>query len=455
MAIIPQRSLFSWSEIESSSDLDRLRLVLDVLPDEPFMRSLEKRRGRGRDDYPVRPTWNALLAGIVFQHPSSASLLRELSRNAELRQLCGFDPAKGAAAVPSADAFGRFLAIVIDSKDELMQIFHRLLESLAREIPDLGARMAADSKAIRSFGKAVKDEEKKAEEDRRRDTDADWGVKTYRGEDENGKAWDKAVRWFGYKLHLLVDSVYELPLSFRLTEASAGDSPELLDRVADLEAHHPDLAKRAQELSADKAYDSFENNRALYDRYGIKPLIDIRAAWPDKTGTKALVPGRADVFVYDEKGRVFCECPCSGERRLLAFQGFEEGRDTLKFRCPAAAYGFECKGRGRCESFADVGPFGRTVRVPLEADRRVFTPIPRSTRRWEKAYDRRSAVERVNSRLDNVLGFEKHTIRGMKKMQARVSLALVVMLAMALGRIRANQPAQIRSLLAPTVRATG
>jgi hypothetical protein len=143
------------------------------------------------------------------------------------------------------------------------------------------------------------------------------------------------------------------------------------------------------------------------------------------------------------------------EKRDLAFQGFEEGRDTLKFRCPAAAYGFECKGRGRCESFAGVGPFGRTLRIPLDTDRRVFTPLPRSTSRWDKAYDRRSAVERVNSRLDNVLGFEKHTIREMKKMEARVSPALLVMLAMALGRIRANPPAQIRSLLAPAVRATG
>jgi len=104
---------------------------------------------------------------------------------------------------------------------------------------------------------------------------------------------------------------------------------------------------------------------------------------------------------------------------------------------------------------ADVGPFGRTVRVPLDTDRRVFTPISRSTPRWRKTYARRSAIERVNSRLDNVLGFERHTIRGMKKMEARVSLALLVMLAMALGRIRANQPARIRSLLAPVARATG
>ena len=40
---------------------------------------------------------------------------------------------------------------LFSSKDELTDIFHRLLESLAREIPDLGAHLAADSKAIRSL----------------------------------------------------------------------------------------------------------------------------------------------------------------------------------------------------------------------------------------------------------------------------------------------------------------
>lgn len=467
MAMIPQRLLFSWPEIESSSDLDRLRLVLRALPDEPFMQCLEKCRGKGRDDYPIRPTWNALFAGIVFQHLSAASLLRDLSRNAELRQLCGFDPAKGAAGVPSEDAFGRFLATVIESKEDLLEIFHGLLESLAQKIPDLGAKLAADSKAIPSFGKPVHDEEKLegndrpreeeklGKDDRRRDSDADWGKKTYRGIGKNGKAWEKVKTWFGYKLHLLIDSVNELPLDFRLTEASAGDSPELLDRVADLQTRHPEMAKRSRELSADKAYDSFENNRELYDLYGIKPLIDIRSCWPAEVETKPLVAGRADVFAYDEKGRVFCLCPCSGEQRPLAFQGFEEDRKALKYRCPAAAFGFECKGRERCESFADVGAFGRTVRVPLDTDRRVFAPIARSTPQWDKAYDRRTAVERVNSRLDNVLGFEKHTIRGMKKMEARVTLALIVVLAMALGRILANQPALIRSILAPAAKATG
>ena len=60
MATILQPSMFSWKDIEADSDLNRLRLVLSVLPDEDFVSLLEQRRGRGRDDYPIRPVWNAM-----------------------------------------------------------------------------------------------------------------------------------------------------------------------------------------------------------------------------------------------------------------------------------------------------------------------------------------------------------------------------------------------------------
>ena len=66
MSIIPQVSLFEWTEIENLGDLERLRLVLDYITDEELMQKLEEARGNGRDDYPVRAMWNSLLAGIVF-----------------------------------------------------------------------------------------------------------------------------------------------------------------------------------------------------------------------------------------------------------------------------------------------------------------------------------------------------------------------------------------------------
>jgi hypothetical protein len=469
MAMLRQRQLFGWRQVDAASDLDRLRLVLETLPDEPLVRFLEERRDRGRDDYPIRPTWNALVAGIVFQHKDAASLLRELWRNAELRALCGFDVTKGGRAVPSPDAFGRFLKLLIKYGEQLVGMFHRLVDELALVLPDLGRKMAGDSKAVPSFGRPVRDEQKRKESDGRRDRDADWGAKTYKGVHKDGSAWEKVVRWFGYKLHLVVDSAYELPLAFRLTKASAGDAPELLPLVDQLAEHHPAVAERwakpGTECAADKGYDSNENNAGLYDDHApkglggsaaehITPIIDKRTLWKDGEKTKPVFADRADHFVYGEDGRVYCICPATSEQRDLFFVGFERDRGTLKYRCPAAACGLTCAGRTACERQADVGAFGRVIRVPLDLDRRIFTPIARPTAKWKNAYNRRSSVERVNSRFDQVLQFEHHTIRGQAKMETRVTLALIVMLAMALGRIRAKQADLMRSLTAPVRRAS-
>lgn len=453
MAILAQPHLLSWREVEAASDLDRLRLVLSALADEAVVSELEHRRGRGRNDYPVRPCWNAVLAGIVFQHESAASLLRELSRNGELRDLCGFDPVKGARAVPSQDAFGRFLWLLVEQQEQLEALFHQLIEELKQELPDLGRHLAVDGKALPSYGLPVRDEAKQVQPDRRRDLDADWGTKSYRGTRADGSAWEKVSRWFGFKLHLLVDSTHELPLAFKVTKASRNDCPELLPLVEQAAQRHPWLPEVAEALTADKGYDSIANNRDLYGEYGIKPVIDKRTLWKDGELTRSVFPQHADSFVYDEHGVVYCVCPQTGEQREMSFAGFEKDRCRLRYRCPAAACGLECRGRELCEANAKVGAFGRVVRIPLSTDWRVLTPVARSSYKWRKLYDARSSVERVNSRLDCVLGFERHTIRGQRKMESRMTLALVVMLAMALGRIRNNEREKMRSLTAPAARA--
>lgn len=44
MAIIPQLRIFGWKEIGELGDLERLRLVLEYMPDERLRRQLEKER---------------------------------------------------------------------------------------------------------------------------------------------------------------------------------------------------------------------------------------------------------------------------------------------------------------------------------------------------------------------------------------------------------------------------
>ena len=137
MAIIPQKQLFSWKEIENLGDLSRLQLVLNYLPDEPLMRALESQRGKGRDEYPVRTVWNSILAGVR----------------------------------------------------------------------------------------------------------------------EDGTVWQKIVKWFGYKLHLIVDADYELPVAFEVTKASCSEIPQGRKLLKKLKERHEELIKEdCNALIADWMY---------------------------------------------------------------------------------------------------------------------------------------------------------------------------------------------------------
>jgi transposase len=443
MAIVAQKSL--WEEIEELGDLERFVLVLRTLPDEALMRTLERERGKGRNDYPIRAMWNSLLAGVVFGHESIESLRRELARNAQLRLVCGFDPLKGGDAVPLAWTYSRFLRSLFGHQEAIDAMFDALVELLRRELDGFGAVLAIDGKAIPSHARGRKKKEEEEEEeprqpDGRRETDADWGAKSYTKKAKDGSLYKKVKHWFGFKLHLVVDATYELPVAYTVTEASENDieqAPVLIER---LKKRQRALMQACGVLAADKGYDDGKFITSLWDdkTCRIKPVIAIRNCWQDGEATKAIAKKRN--VVYDYEGNVYCYCLRTGKRRAMAYAGFEADRETLKYRCPCTAYGLPCRGRARC-------PVKGSVRIPLSEDRRVFTPVARSSYTWKRTYKKRTAVERVNSRLDVSFGFERHFIRGLAKMRMRMGLALVVMLAMALGRTREKRAGLIRSLV--------
>lgn len=436
MAIIPQKQLFSWKEIEDLGDLQRFSLLVKYLPDEDLMQILESLRSNGRDDYPVRAIWNSILAGIVYQHPSIESLRRELMRNAELRQLCGFDLLKGMEAVPSSNAYTNFLKLLVKYTDSVNTIFYNLVEKLTEVLPGFGETLAIDSKAINSRSRK---KSKRETIDFRGEADADTGVKTYKGKRKDGTMWETVKSWFGFKLHLIVDADYDMPVDFKVTKASASDITEGKAMVQDLASNRPWVLEYAEFFLGDKGYDDTELLKMLWYKYHVKPVIDIRNQW--KVDGARLVHGQSNVS-HDYKGTVYCHCPVEWKKRPMAFGGFEENRGTLKYRCPAKHYGFECKGKERC-CISD------NIRIDIDSNPRIFTPVARSSYKWKQIYKKRSSVERVNGRLDESFCFEKHYIRGIKKMELRCGLALIVMLGMAYGRVREKRPEKLRSLVQP------
>ena len=95
-----------------------------------------------------------------------------------------------------------------------------------------------------------------------------------------------------------------------------------------------------------------------------------------------------------------------------------------------------------------------TVRVPREVDIRRFPVLPRATKKFERLYKGRTAVERVNARLKLFWGVDDGNLSGSGRFVAQVGVVLAVHAAFAtllawaprrdgtLGKIRLNPVAE-------------
>ncbi len=123
------------------------------------------------------------------------------------------------------------------------------------------------------------------------------------------------VRWSN---HFNPQSVQSANQVIRQLKNVLADVRELLPLVKNLKQRHPALVEQAQELSADKGYESEPNNRKLWRDHRVKPLIDIRSMWKEKE-TRLIDDTRADNIVYDETGQIYCHCPLTDEPREMAY----------------------------------------------------------------------------------------------------------------------------------------
>ena len=416
---IIQPALFDFEAFIVSKDNNRLVRVLEALPSEKLIMTLEKEHWTGRKGYSVRGMWSALIAGLLYQCHSLADVVRLLKRDKDTRMVCGFSRDN----LPSEDALGRFLKKLVQQEALLEECFDNLATSLRKLLPGFGAKIAVDSTEIQAYANGNR--KKPA------DGDARWGAKkTISNNSEvegKAKGGDKKKQdthyWFGYKLHLAVDALYELPVSFTLTPANEADTlqmePLLKKARADKAETQPQL------VVADKGYDSQDNNKFIYKECKAIPIIPIRewkgAELPD---------------ICNAKGTPLCSCGLE-----MSYWG-RDGK-YLKYRCPQVLGKGECKSRFPCTS----SPYGYVMKLPIEADIRRHPPVPRESRKWQRLYKMRTAVERVNSRVKDLLGLSDITVRGIAKVTVRAALSLLIMLAAGVSMAKEHKYAELRSLV--------
>lgn len=415
MRIQSAKPLFAWDCLEDSPTLKTIKQLLDILPDEKLLASLEEARGKGRNDYSLRTLWGILVLSIALRHPTIEACLAELRRNESLRKLIDIESED---KVPRKWNLSRFLDRLGEEPHLtiLHQVFDTMIGQLGEAVPDLGRDTAGDATALNARRK----KSARAEvEEKQGLPQATGGRKEY--VDDDGKV-SKVVEWFGFKLHLLVDVKHEVSLSYKITDTKAGDGETLPAILGDAQANLPEA--RIRTLAYDKAADTNDVHQLL-SQANITPVIQNRSLW--KEDHERMLPGHDgnSNIVYDEAGTVYCYDRESQPmvRHKMSYIGHEPQRQTIKYRCPAMHEGWECPMAKICNAGKS---YGLTVRIPQEIDIRRFPSLPRATKKFERLYKGRTAVERVNARLKIFWGADDGNLTGSRRFFALLGVIMVV-----------------------------
>jgi Transposase DDE domain/Transposase domain (DUF772) len=415
MVLHPAKPLFDWDSLPDDPSLQTIKDLLAALPDAKLLDSLRKARGKGRNDYPVHVLWGVVVLRVVLRHVTTEAMLAELRRNADLRRLIGITSEDG---VPKPWNISRFEEVLGQEPHRtfLKEIFNVLIQHLGVAVPDLGKNSAGDATALSARRKPEGAAQEEIDEGL---PQASGGRKEYK--DAEGTV-TKVVEWFGFKLHLIVDVKHEVVLSYQITDTKAGDGETLPVILGQAEANLP--ADRIETLAYDKAADSEEVHDLLSGK-GITPLIQMRELW--KGEPERMLPGHdgSSNVVYTEDGTIHCYDKVSDPpvRHKMSYIGHEPERETLKYRCPAKHEGWECPMSSTCNAGKS---YGKTVRVPREVDLRRFPELPRATKKFERLYKGRTAVERVNARLKLFWGVDDGNMTGSRRFVAQVGVVLAV-----------------------------
>lgn len=393
-------------------DHAKLMLVLGGLPSERLLRHLSnQRKGRRDRQNPINNMWACFIAMKLYNHDTFRSLQRELRRNRDLRQACfGRNDYRD---VPSDWAFTRFLKKLAapESFEHMREIFDAMVGELRGLLPGFGRTMAGDSTDVASLSNGNKDKETGMASD----PDASWRKYENKFTDAQGNAHKSVKKWFGFKLHLVVDALYELPTAFCVTGAKVNDAPAMKGMLDGMLFMQPEM--KPESLALDGAYDDNDTHKNLWDKKILSVIHKNKRIRKEPEG------------IFDMAGVPVCVIGC----RMVY-----KGRDGafITYRCPD---GKAVSCREKC------GTKIAKLQIGKGGDFVNYRALPAHTDKFKREYKKRTAVERVNSRLKDGFGLGRMNIMGLAKTTAMVGLSLLCMLGFALAMARKGEVDNIRA----------
>jgi transposase len=257
----------------------QLNAIFRSIPDDGLLATLTAKTGR--PGYTVKVLWKTYIAMVVLGLPTFASLIRSLRDNPSLAVACGITSADG---IPTKYAYSRFMGKLSKPRTvtRVKDVMRSLTRSLYAALPDFGKSVAIDSTDIKAFSNGAKKPVS--------DPDATWAAKL--------DTASKKKFYYGYKLHLLADTQYEIPIAAKVTTGSTSDvrtaSHVLQQARYTYSKFHPDY------VMADAGYSSQKLRHLVKRQYRAEPIIKVNPAhkkslFPETKEWKALYDRRSSI----------------------------------------------------------------------------------------------------------------------------------------------------------------
>ncbi len=235
----------------------QLNAIFRSIPDKDLITALKA--PTGRPGYTVEVLWKTYVASVVLGLPTFASLIRTLHDNPLVAIACGITSAEG---IPTKFAYSRFVRKLSQPRYVVMvkNIMRSLTRSLYETLPDFGKSVAIDSTDLKAWSNGARKPVS--------DPDATWAVKL----DTSGKK----KFYYGYKLHLLADTQYEIPIAANLTTASIHDV-RVASRVLS-QARYTYSGFYPRYVLGDAGYSSKKLRVLIKRQYKAEPIIKVNPA---------------------------------------------------------------------------------------------------------------------------------------------------------------------------------
>ena len=380
-----------------------LATIFKALDSREIIARLKEYRPVGRRGHPIKALWQAYVASYHRNLPHTNALIRELEDDRLLREVCGFDPD---APLPDRRTFNRFIRRLANHASLVEACIDGLTTKLKAILPDLGREVAIDASSIPTYSNHRKGS----------DPEATWGY----GHSTRSRAKDSVDWAYGYKLHMIVDANYGIPLSQHVTTGKVHESKELppmIDKAKERLAWFAPVA-----AMADRGYDSAANHQSLWFKHSIIPVIHIRK------------PSRSDLYqgIYTKDGVPTCMGLIPMKYVLTDRQGFH------LYRCPG-------EGCHLKDSFAGATRHCDTIYLqdPSE-DIRLFGVIRRASSQWKALYAKRWAVERLFKTLKQSRRLTAHCVRGLRHINLHALMSTLAFQATALMQAQAGNLPKMR-----------